>query len=69
MASTFPGDLKKLKKRSGTKKIPSQVRTLKRLIMKKQSLITHNPKLRNINKLYPKKIPRETRQKNYKPFR
>lgn len=56
MASTCPGDLKKLKKRSGTKKIPSQVRTLKRLVMKKQSLTTHSPKLHNINKLYPRKL-------------
>lgn len=57
MASTFPGDLKKLKKRSGTKKMPSQIRTLKRLIIKKPPLTTHNPKLHNINKLYPRKTP------------
>lgn len=45
-------------------KIPSQIRILKkRLIIKKPPLTTHNPKLHNINKLYPRKTQHETRQK------
>lgn len=72
MTSTFPRDLKKLEKRSRTKKISSQIRTLKRLIIpkkKKPPLTIHIPKLHNVNELLPRKTPYENRQENYKPFR
>lgn len=71
MTSTFPRDLKKLKKRSRTKKISSQIRTLKRLIIpkKKPPLTIHTSKLHNVNELHPRKTPHENRQENYKPFR
>lgn len=64
MASTFPRDLNKLKRRPGTKKTVDQIRTFKRLIIKMLSLTTYTSKVCNINKLYPRKTSHETRQKN-----
>lgn len=56
MASTFPGDLKKLKKEIWDKDAKSN-QNLKETDYKKATFNHNNPRLQNINKLYPRKTP------------
>lgn len=63
MASTFPEDLKKLKKKIWDKEDTKSNQNLKEIDYKKATFNHTQSKLHNINKLYPRKTPHETRQK------
>lgn len=71
MTSTFPRDLKKLKKKISDKEDMKSNQNLKEIDYTKKNqppLTTHTTKLHNVNELHPRKTVHENRQ-NYKPFR